>query len=139
VTIQLPGFLEIGWVKGLITVVFVQAIINAIFTFNPLILLGVLLVEASILTAVYVVLKLKSRQKAPLIGKRPSGPDGWKRPIMQVVYKRREGHAERFLIIVFLYSVFEHRPEKRPPQPAANCLKSMLEECDFIDICEILS
>jgi hypothetical protein len=68
VTIQLPGFLQIGWVKGLITIVFVQAIINAIFTFNPLILLGVLLVEAAILAAVYVVLKLKSRQKAPLRG-----------------------------------------------------------------------
>ncbi len=66
--LQLPGFLQIGWVKGLITIVFVQALINAIFTFDPLILLGILIAEAAILAMVYIVLALKSRQRPPLRG-----------------------------------------------------------------------
>jgi hypothetical protein len=68
-TIQLPSFLQINWVKGLITIVFVQALITAIFTFNLLILLGVLVAEAAILAAVYVVLMLRRRQNPPMRGK----------------------------------------------------------------------
>jgi hypothetical protein len=67
-TVQIPGFMQIGWVKGLITLVFIQAIVNAIFTFNPSILLIVLMAEAAILAAVYVALKIRSRQKAPMRG-----------------------------------------------------------------------
>jgi|WetSurMetagenome_2_1015567.scaffolds.fasta_scaffold00493_17 hypothetical protein len=67
-TVQIPGFMQIEWVKGLITLVFIQAIINAIFTFNPSILLAVLLAEAAILAAVYVALRIKGRQKAPMRG-----------------------------------------------------------------------
>jgi hypothetical protein len=67
-TVQIPGFMQIGWVKGLITLVFIQAIVNAIFTFNPSILLVVLLTEATILAAVYVALRIRGRQKSPLRG-----------------------------------------------------------------------
>lgn len=66
--IQLPGFLRIGWVKGLITIVFVQAIINAIFTFNPVILLGILITEAAILAVVYIILTLQHRRQPPMRG-----------------------------------------------------------------------
>ncbi|MGA9097790.1 MAG: hypothetical protein WB392_02525 [Methanotrichaceae archaeon] len=66
--IQLPGFLRIGWVKGLITVVFVQALINAIFTFNPFILLGILIAEAIILAIVYIVLVIQHRRQPPMRG-----------------------------------------------------------------------
>lgn len=67
-TVQIPGFMQIGWVKGLITLVFIQAVVNAIFTFNPSILLVVLLAEAAILAAVYVALKIRGRQKTPMRG-----------------------------------------------------------------------
>lgn len=66
--IQLPGFLQIGWVKGLITIVFAQALINAIFTFNLQILLEILIAEAAILAVVFVVLTLQRRQRSPLRG-----------------------------------------------------------------------
>jgi len=67
-TIHLPSFLQIGWIKALITIVFVQAFINAIFTFKPLILLGVLMAEACILAVIYIVLALQSRRRPPLRG-----------------------------------------------------------------------
>ena len=67
--IQLPGFLRIEWVKVLITVVFAQLLIGSLFTFNPSLVLGILIAEAFLLVLIYIVIIIQRKRQRPMRGK----------------------------------------------------------------------
>jgi hypothetical protein len=66
--IQIPGFLRIEWVKGLITVVFIQLLIGAFFTSNLYLFFGILISEAAILALIYIIILMQRKREHALRG-----------------------------------------------------------------------